>query len=121
MVHSKHIEIHDSFAFCPRRFLRPFAQFRQFLVVSVLNAQDLEREFTDAESRWLEVGGMRFHYKLEGNPNAKHSIVLVHGTSSSLHTWDDWTRELIKNDYKVLRMDTLGMFLRICIRFLGYC
>jgi len=44
---------------------------------------------------------MQVHYRDEGTG---FPIVLIHGTASSLHTWDAWTKELIKN-YRVIRMD----------------
>jgi pimeloyl-ACP methyl ester carboxylesterase len=44
---------------------------------------------------------MQVHYRDEGKG---FPIVLVHGTASSLHTWDDWTKSLTKN-YRIIRMD----------------
>ena len=44
---------------------------------------------------------MQVHYRDEGKGTP---IVLIHGTASSLHTWNDWTKELEKN-YRVIRMD----------------
>lgn len=35
------------------------------------------------------------------------TVVLLHGTSASLHTWQGWTREL-SNDYCVISMDLPG-------------
>ena len=52
------------------------------------------------------MDGMEVHYRDEG---AKGSIpiVLIHGTGSSLHTFDAWVDEL-KQDYRVIRMDLPG-------------
>jgi pimeloyl-ACP methyl ester carboxylesterase len=44
---------------------------------------------------------MQVHYRDEGKG---FPIVLIHGTAASLHTWDAWNQELIKN-YRVIRMD----------------
>ncbi|WP_223267221.1 alpha/beta fold hydrolase [Polaribacter sp. IC073] len=41
------------------------------------------------------------HYRDEGKG---FPIVLIHGTAASLHTWNDWTKELSKN-YRVIRLD----------------
>jgi pimeloyl-ACP methyl ester carboxylesterase len=47
---------------------------------------------------------MNVHYRDEGNPNDSIPIVLIHGTGSSLHTFDDWANSL-KKYKRVLRMD----------------
>ena len=44
---------------------------------------------------------MQVHYRDEGRG---FPIVLIHGTGSSLHTWNDWTKQLTKTN-RVIRMD----------------
>ena len=44
---------------------------------------------------------MKVHYRDEGEGPP---IVLIHGTGASLHTWEDWTTDLVKN-YRVIRLD----------------
>jgi len=63
--------------------------------------KDLERKYTNSESRWLEVDGVRIHYRDVGEG---HPVVLVHGIMSSLHTWDGWVDELRRN-YRVIALD----------------
>lgn len=63
--------------------------------------KDLERKYTTRESRWLEIDGLRIHYRDVGEG---HPVVLVHGIMSSLHTWDGWTAELRRN-YRVISLD----------------
>jgi pimeloyl-ACP methyl ester carboxylesterase len=55
-------------------------------------------------SKFIDVGGMRVHYRDEGQGPV---VVLLHGTASSLHTWDDWTEALAPR-HRVIRMDLPG-------------
>jgi pimeloyl-ACP methyl ester carboxylesterase len=61
----------------------------------------LEQKYTDAESRFMDVGGIRTHYKIEGKGPF---LVLIHGTAASLHTWDDWVKHLA-DDFTLVRLD----------------
>ena len=47
---------------------------------------------------------MDVHYRDEGNPNDSIPLVLLHGTGSSLHTFDGWTGQLISK-HRVIRLD----------------
>jgi pimeloyl-ACP methyl ester carboxylesterase len=60
--------------------------------------------YTDQNSCFFHWKGMTVHYKDEGHNTP---IVLLHGTSSSLHTWDALTHHL-KNQYRIIRMDLPG-------------
>jgi pimeloyl-ACP methyl ester carboxylesterase len=55
-------------------------------------------------SRFVELDGMQVHYRDEGSGPP---ILLLHGTSSSLHTWDGWTSALAPR-YRVVRVDLPG-------------
>ncbi|QNM85627.1 alpha/beta hydrolase [Polaribacter pectinis] len=66
-----------------------------------ISVEDLKSEFANEHSKYVEIDGMQVHYRDEGTG---FPIVLVHGTGSSLHTWNSWTKELTKN-YRVIRMD----------------
>jgi len=57
--------------------------------------------YAQAPSKFTEIEGINIHYRDEGEGDV---IVLVHGTGSSLHTWDDWTKDLIKT-HRVIRLD----------------
>ena len=48
---------------------------------------------------WID--DLKVHYRDEGQGMP---IVLIHGTSSSLHTWEDWTKVLTQT-HRVIRMD----------------
>ena len=58
-------------------------------------------------SQFLEVGGLRVHLRDEGPRDDARPMVLLHGTSASLHTWDGWTRELATR-HRVIRIDLPG-------------
>lgn len=61
----------------------------------------LKLKYANEASQFMELSGMPVHYRDEGDGIP---LVLVHGTAASLHTWDDWT-EILKKDYRVIRMD----------------
>ena len=61
----------------------------------------LKDKYAGPESRFLALDGMQVHYRDQGQGQA---VVLVHGTASSLHTWEEWARGL-KTNYRVVRMD----------------
>lgn len=62
---------------------------------------ELKQHFADANSKFVDVDGMNVHYKDEGKGPV---LVLLHGTASSLQTWDGWVREM-KGNYRIIRMD----------------
>ncbi|MDC3132755.1 alpha/beta hydrolase [Flavobacteriaceae bacterium] len=66
--------------------------------------EDLKTKYATAPSSFVAVDGMNVHFRDEGDSTDATPIVLIHGTGSSLHTFDDWTRQL-KNDHRVIRMD----------------
>ncbi|HET6149722.1 MAG TPA: alpha/beta hydrolase [Polyangia bacterium] len=73
-----------------------FSQLRADLPLEVVRAR-----WATGSSRFAEVDGMQVHYRDEGSGA---TILLLHGTSASLHTWDGWTSELARR-YRVVRLD----------------
>ena len=67
----------------------------------------LKTRWAAAPSRFIELQGMQVHLRDEGPRDDPEPIVLIHGTSASLHTWDDWTAAL-KAERRVIRMDLPG-------------
>lgn len=65
---------------------------------------DLKSKYAAAPSSFILINGMDVHFRDEGNKADSIPIVLIHGTGSSLHTFDDWTLNL-KEEYRVVRMD----------------
>jgi pimeloyl-ACP methyl ester carboxylesterase len=66
--------------------------------------EELKSKYTNAASSFISVNGMNVHYRDEGNKTDTLPIVLIHGTGSSLHTFDTWTDRL-KISNRVVRMD----------------
>ena len=69
-----------------------------------LSKESLERKYTNEASRFVHIDGNRVHYRDEGSGP---TIVLLHGTASSLHTWDAWVEQL-KGAFRIIRMDLPG-------------
>jgi len=58
-------------------------------------------------SEFVDVAGQQTHVRDEGPRTDPLPIVLLHGTSASLHTWDDWTQALSR-ERRVIRVDLPG-------------
>jgi len=65
---------------------------------------DLKRSYAGGASRFLDVDGFAVHYRDEGSGPP---LVLLHGTGSSLHTWDAWA-DALRGRFRVIRMDLPG-------------
>ena len=65
---------------------------------------ELKVKYTNSASSFIYVNGMNVHYRDEGDQTDTIPIVLIHGTASSLHTFDAWANRL-KNINRVIRMD----------------
>jgi pimeloyl-ACP methyl ester carboxylesterase len=69
--------------------------------------EELKKKYTDSHSSFVKVGGMEVHYRDQGKQIDSIPIVLIHGTGSSLHTYDNWVSKLAIN-HRVVRMDLPG-------------
>ena len=89
-----------------------FKKFLFFLTLGILllgvfsvspdkSFEEIAPKYAASPSKFIEVKGLKIHYRDQGKG---YPIVLIHGTGASLHTWDEWTEELIKN-YRVIRLD----------------
>lgn len=58
-------------------------------------------------SVFVEVAGMAVHLRDEGRRDDPVPLVLLHGTSASLHTWDGWVAE-IGPARRIIRLDLPG-------------
>jgi len=67
----------------------------------------LKAKYAPSPSAFITIEDMNVHYRDEGNKTDTIPIVLIHGTSSSLHTFEGWASKL-KNNHRVLRMDLPG-------------
>lgn len=66
--------------------------------------EDLIPTYADSTSRFIRIDGMDVHVRDEGSGPV---ILLIHGTFSSLHTWDDWT-DVLSQTHRVVRLDLPG-------------
>lgn len=64
----------------------------------------LKEKYSNKASSFISVDGMDVHFRDEGDPTDSIPLVLIHGTASSLHTFDAWADSL-KNFNRVVRMD----------------
>jgi pimeloyl-ACP methyl ester carboxylesterase len=67
----------------------------------------LAPRWAQAPSTFVDVDGLRVHLRDEGPRDDPHPLVLLHGTSASLHTWDGWTGALA-GQHRVIRFDLPG-------------
>jgi pimeloyl-ACP methyl ester carboxylesterase len=65
---------------------------------------ELKVKYAQSPSSFISIDGMDVHYRDEGNLADTVPIVLIHGTGSSLHTFNEWSA-VLKNEYRVVRMD----------------
>jgi pimeloyl-ACP methyl ester carboxylesterase len=69
--------------------------------------EQLKSRWAGPPSRFLGVDGLQVHLRDEGPQNDPVPIVLLHGTSASLHTWEGWAQAL-RGDRRVIRFDLPG-------------
>jgi pimeloyl-ACP methyl ester carboxylesterase len=68
---------------------------------------ELKARWAQAPSQFITVQGMQVHLRDEGPRDDPVPVVLLHGTSSSLHTWQGWAGAL-KGQRRVIRFDMPG-------------
>ena len=78
-------------------------------------AWEPDRPLAELKARWapppstfIRVQGMDVHLRDEGPRSDPVPIVLLHGTSSSLHTWQGWA-EALRPQRRVIRFDLPGI------------
>lgn len=71
-----------------------------------LTLAQLRKIYTDPQSRFVEIGGLSIHYKDEGPRNAP-VLLMVHGSESSVKTWDR-IAQVLKTRYRIVRFDLPG-------------
>jgi pimeloyl-ACP methyl ester carboxylesterase len=88
-----------------------------FVLVGVAATWESERPVEDLKARWAQapsrfvappgLAGLSVHVRDEGPDDDPLPIVLLHGTSASLHTWDGWAAAL-RGQRRVVRFDLPG-------------
>jgi pimeloyl-ACP methyl ester carboxylesterase len=71
------------------------------------SVDSLKARWAPPPSYFVTLQGMQVHVRDEGPRDDPTPIVLIHGTSASLHTWDDWVAALSPHR-RVIRMDLPG-------------
>ncbi len=67
----------------------------------------LKSRWAQPPSRFIDVGGLQVHLRDEGPRDDPLPIVLIHGTSASLHTWEGWAAAL-RGERRVVSFDLPG-------------
>ncbi len=71
------------------------------------DAEQLKAKYGSATSRFVDIGNnLKIHTRDEGNPKGP-VLLLVHGSNSSLHTWEPWVQRLGR-DYRIITIDLPG-------------
>src|SRR5271169_1276425 len=58
-------------------------------------------------SKFVQIAGMNVHLRDEGPGDDPVPIILIHGTSASLHTWEGWASAL-HSRHRVVSFDLPG-------------
>ncbi len=68
---------------------------------------DLAAKYTNETSNFITAdANTRIHTRLQGNLDAP-TLVLLHGSNSSLQTWEPWVKHL-KDHYRIITLDLPG-------------
>ncbi|WP_411818986.1 alpha/beta hydrolase [Hyphococcus formosus] len=70
------------------------------------NTAEIRAAYLKPNDRLVEIAGATVRVREEGAADAP-ALLLIHGFSHSLETWDGWA-EALKSDYRVIRYDLLG-------------
>lgn len=68
---------------------------------------ELTARWAPPPSQFVEADGMSVHLRDQGRRDDPEPIVLLHGTSASLHTWEGWVKELARQR-RVISLDLPG-------------
>ena len=69
-----------------------------------IDLEALEQRYARAESKFMDIDGVRVHYMDEGSGPP---VVLLHASFMHLFTWDGLA-ESLKDDFRVIRLDFLA-------------
>lgn len=68
---------------------------------------EMRAKYGGEPSQFIELeDGMTVHLRDEG-PRDAPAIILLHGSSADLHTWQPWT-EALRGEYRIIRFDQIG-------------
>ena len=83
-----------------------FGAYTYYSAAGGVSAAALEDKYLTADDSFIDIGGARVRVRQEGASDAP-PLILVHGFTHSLETWDGWAAAL-KSDYRVIRYDLMG-------------
>ncbi len=69
--------------------------------------QTLVARWAPPPSDFMDLRGQIVHFRDQGPTDDPLPVVLIHGTSASLHTWEGWVRAL-KDRHRVITFDLPG-------------
>lgn len=72
---------------------------------SEIPVSELEPAYFTAESSYLRVNDTNLHVRMRGT--GEH-VLLIHGSFSSLHTWEAFENELLKYHFQTISVDLPG-------------
>lgn len=75
-----------------------------YLYQKPIPLETLKERYTDEHSHFIEINDLTVHYKKKGEG---FPVLLIHGTSSSLHTWQKWD-SLLSASYTTYSIDMQG-------------
>ena len=78
-----------------------------YFYVPEIPPEALNKKYDVEPANYLEVDGMEVHYRVEGPASDTLPLVLLHGTFSSLYTWNVWS-ELLGERCRIIRLDLPG-------------
>jgi len=67
----------------------------------------LKPRWASPPSKFVTIDDLSVHFRDEGPSDDSHPLVLIHGTSASLHTWEGWVGTL-KRKRRVVSLDLPG-------------
>lgn len=68
---------------------------------------ELQQRWAPAPSKFIPIEGMSVHVRDEGPRSDQSPLLLLHGTSSSLHTWEAWSAAL-RSKRRIISVDLPG-------------
>jgi len=68
---------------------------------------ELSARWAPPPSQFIAIEGMQVHLRDEGPRDDPSPILLLHGTSASLHTWEGWAQSL-RGQHRVISVDLPG-------------
>lgn len=69
--------------------------------------EELKKKYTNESSSFVDLEGIQVHFRDEGDKSDTNPIILIHGTGSSLQTFEEWVNVLKKN-HRVISIDLPG-------------